>query len=150
MEKFYEKDEHDAMIVPKRLKEQKNKWLKENFQDGSNPIENYVRHIGQSTAHASLPHIMCDFKFNFDDGRFESHFFDYADDFHVKADFWWIANVGYGAMDLFYGVNQKVNAIVFSDEFLPRIRELKRGNDELKLEMMQSKRFNKFLKPKTN
>lgn len=142
-EKFYEEDEYGMMVYPDKLKLQKNKWLEENFTEGSNNIKNYIKHIGGTTAHANIVYAQQNFKFNFKDGRFETPFFDYEDDFRVKTDLWWIANVGYGIMDLFYGINKKLNVIKFSDDFIPRIRELKRINDFLKLEMMESTRFKK-------
>jgi len=148
MEKFYEDDENGMMVIPEKLKDAKNSWLAINFPDGSKVLKNYIKHVGSTTAHANLFHTMQNFKFNFENGRFESPFFDYEDDFYVKTDLWWIANVGYGAMDLFYGINKKLNTIVFSDDFVPRLLELKRKNDLLKLEMMQSTRFRNIPKSK--
>lgn len=140
-EKFYEEDGNNAMIVPEKLKKTKNKWLEKNFPDGSKVIKNYIQHIGGTMAHANLFYTLQNFKFNFEEGKFESPFFDYEDDFYVKTDLWWIANIGYGAMDLFYGVNQKLNTVIFADDFVPKLLSLKRKNDLLKLEMMQSPRF---------
>lgn len=139
-EKFYVEEEDGSMSYPKKLKLQKNSWLDQNFSDGSEVIKRNVNNIGSTTAHSNIVYAQKNFKFNFESGIFETPFFDYEDDFHVKTDLWYIANVGYGLMDLFYGINKKFGSIKFADDFLPRIQEQKRVNDLLRLEMIQSPR----------
>jgi len=147
-EKFYEKLPDGTMSIPQKLRDEKNEWLEKNFKDSSDHFKNNIKHVGGSTAHSNLVYAQKNFKFDFNNGKFETPFFDYEDDFHIKTDLWWIANVGYSIMDLFYGINTKFNVLKFTDDFIPKILELKRINDQLKLEMMQNPRFIKFKKQK--
>lgn len=143
-EKFYTEDEQGYIDYPEKLKLQKNSWLEQNFSDGSQAIKRNVKNIGSTTAHSNIVYAQKNFDFNFEKGVFETPFFDYEDDFCVKTDLWQIANTGYGLMDLFYGINKKFGGVKFADDFIPRIKELKRINDLLKLEMLQHPRMQKF------
>lgn len=140
-DKFCEEDENNYLTIPDRLKVVKNKWLEENFKDGSDAIKRQVKNIGSTVAHASLIYAHKNFKFT--GQNFESPFFDFEDDYHVKTDLWQTANVAYGLMDLFFGVNQKYGGLKFSSSFLDEIKNLRSDNDKLKTEQMNHPRFKK-------
>ncbi len=143
-EKFYKDDANGYMEIPEKLNKQKNSWLEKNFPDGSKVLKRMKENINNTTAHSNIIYAHNNFKAKLEKGKFESPFFDYEDVFHVKTDLWEIANIGYGLMDLFYGVNKKFGGVKFTDNFLPRIRDLIRINNSLKLEMMQSPRMKRI------
>lgn len=141
IENFCETDSSGSLSVPKKLKSKKYKWLDDNFAEGSKTLKNMKKNIDDSMAHSNIIYGHKTFKENLKENKFEIPFFDYEDDFHVKTDLWQIANIGYGLMDLFYGINKKYGGIVFADDFLTRIRELINMNEQLKLEMVSSDKF---------
>ncbi len=140
-EKFYEEDENKFIIWPERLKKAKNDWLKENFPDASGAIKRQIKDIGDTTAHPNIAYAHSNFKFA--ETNFEIPFFDFEDDYRVKTDLWQIANVAYGLMDLFYGVYLKFGGIKLSDSFIEEIKALRKNNDSLKKEQMESPQYKK-------
>jgi hypothetical protein len=143
-DKFYEVDENNYLKIPDRLKTAKNEWLEKEFIDGSNAIKRQIKNIGSTTAHANLIYAHNNFKFT--GQNFESPFFDFEDDYRVKTDLWQTANVAYGLMDLFFGVNKKYGGLRFTDSFINKISNLKSENDKLKVEQMNNQRYKKHVK----
>ena len=81
-----------------------------------------------------------------DDPGFYTPFFDFDDEYKVKSDLWFIANIALGLMDLFYGVNQQYRVFQLIDDFNAKFKQLLDQNNKLKSEMMQYPRFKKHVK----
>ena len=145
-EHFAKQDERGFLDTPKKLAQKRYKWLKEHYQDASDSIEGQKKIINNSVAHANIVYAMQNFKARFDEGKFETPFFDTEDDYHIKGDLWMIGDIAWGLMDLFYGVNQEVNAITFSPEFLDRMKSLRKKDEALKNELTNSDRFKAAMK----
>ena len=95
-------------------------------------------------SHANIVTAQHSFKHGLETGIFSTPFFDYEDEVWVKADLWQIANVALGIMDLFYGVNQKLNVIKLQDGWSDEFQALAAENEQLKAEMLAHERFKKF------
>jgi hypothetical protein len=72
-------------------------------------------------------------------------FFDFEDEYVVKADLRQTASIALSLMDLFYGVNQGRNVIAFSPAFAATIGRLAQETDALLAEMKATDRFKRGL-----
>jgi hypothetical protein len=123
------------------LTKKRYKWLEENFAKGSDAIKNMKGSINESAAHSNIIYAHNNFRFDGDSGRFVTPFFDIEDDYLVKTDLCQIGNIAMGLMDLFYGVNSKLNVVKFIDDFVPQLKKLEAGNHELRSEIMATERY---------
>jgi len=142
-EGFTDIDEKGIIDPSQELAKKRYKWLENNFKNGSDAIKNMKGTINNSTAHSSLVYAHNNFKFDGEQGKFITPFFDIEDDYRVKTDLWQIGNIAMGLMDLFYGVNKELDVIKFIDDFIPRLKILEAENHRLKAEMMSSERYKK-------
>lgn len=142
-EGFADLDENGILNASQELTKKRYKWLEENFENGSNAIKNMKKSINESTAHSNIIYAHNNFRFDGEGGKFVTPFFDIEDDYLVKTDLWQIGNIAMGLMDLFYGVNSKLNVIKFINDFIPRFKDLEAGNHKLKEEMMATERYKK-------
>jgi hypothetical protein len=140
---FVDVDENGIVDATQELMNKRYKWLEANFKTGSDAIKNMKGLINSSTVHSNIIYAHNNFKFDGDQGRFVTPFFDFEDDYLIKCDLWQIANISMGLMDLLYGVNRGLNVIKFSDDFIPRLKALEKENQRLKAEMMGTERFKK-------
>ncbi|MBU0478563.1 hypothetical protein KKC91_08355 [bacterium] len=124
------------------LTKKRYKWLEKNYKTGSDAIKNMKSSINKR-AHSNIVDAQKTFKIDVQSRKFETPFFDIEDDYHVKTDLWMIGNVVMDLMDLFYNVNKERDVIKFIDDFIPRLKSLKKQNDKLKQEMMGFQRRNK-------
>lgn len=124
------------------------KWLDENFANGSDALKNLKKILNSSTSHASLVYAYKNITPDASQGRLEMSFFDKEDDYHVKSDLWFVANIVIGVTDLFYGVAKTHGGVVFADTFLSDLQALQLTNQRLKSEMMKSPRFVKSAVPR--
>lgn len=138
---FANVDKNGIIDTTQELTNKRYKWLEENFKKGSDTIKNMKFAINNSTAHSNIVYAHNNFRFDSKKGRFDTPFFDIKDDYLVKTDLWQIGNIAMGLMDLFYGVNKNLNVVKFVDDFIPRLKKLESDNNQLKTEMMESKRF---------
>jgi hypothetical protein len=92
-------------------------WLKLHFPEGSSCIKAMKDQINNSTAHANI--IYTQKNFGVDDRRkeFSTPFFDIEDDYFVTGDLLMASGIALRLIDLFYGVNSGVKAIVWRDDF---------------------------------
>lgn len=102
--------------------------------------------INSSTAHSNIIYAHNNFKFNEKLGKFITPFFDTEDEYYVKTDLWQIANIIMGILDLFYGVAKDHGGVIFSDDFVQRLKTLEKENHRLKSEMMNTDRYKKSIK----
>ncbi len=149
-EGFANLDENGLLDASKDLTNKRYKWLEENFAKGSEAIKNMKRSINESTAHSNIIYAHNNFSFDGEGGRFVTPFFDIEDDYLVKTDLWQIGNIAMGLMDLFYGVNKKLNVIKFVDDFVPQLKKLEIDNHKLKSEMMATKRYKRAEERRNN
>ncbi|HCR41963.1 TPA: hypothetical protein DIV45_01190 [Patescibacteria group bacterium] len=130
--------ENDGILdVPDNLREAKDKWLDANHKQHSDSLKNLKATINKSTGHANLVYSMKSFKADFKQGNFHMPFFDYEEPRHIKSDLWFATNVVMGLLDLFYGINQPLNAIQFQPDFAARLVGLRQANDRFKSELMK-------------
>lgn len=142
-EKFCEKGNNDVMQVPDRLGKAKNKWLTDNYKDGSEMIKRLKDLINSSTAHSNIVYAFQNFQVRADPG-FDIPFFDYPDDYKIKNDLWFVGNIALGLLDLFYGVNKDYKVFQCTDEYLTTFKKFMVQNNALKVDIMQSERFQKI------
>ena len=147
---FGDVNDQDIINPSDALTKKRYKWLEANYKKGSDPIKNMKGSINNSTAHSNIVYAYKNFDFDDKTGTFDTPFFDFEDEYHVKTDLWMIGNVIMGLMDLFYGVNKNLDVLKFADGFIPRLKTLEKQNDKLKNEMMQSDRYKKAQQRKGN
>ncbi|MFZ2681962.1 MAG: hypothetical protein WAZ14_02625 [Patescibacteria group bacterium] len=145
---FADIDDSGIIDPTQELTRKRYKWLEENFPAGSEAIKNMKKVINSSTAHSNLVYAMQSFALDPDGDQFVTPFFDTEDDYHLKGNLWMIANVSYGLMDLFFGINQGKDLLKFHPDFVSRLKALRAKNDELKAVMMSSPRFQAALDKK--
>ena len=128
--------------VPERLKKKRNKWLDENYPKGSEAIKSMKEQM-QPSSHSNLIDTHRTFKYTNVGNlvQLETPFFDLENQFQIKGDLWSLTNIAMVLMDLFYGVNQKVNNITFSKNFVPEIQALDKEDKRLKEIMMKTRKF---------
>ena len=143
---FADINEHGIIDATQELTKKRYKWLEDNFKKGSDAIKNMKSTINSSTAHSNIVYAHNNFRFDGEQGKFVTPFFDIEDDYLVKGDLWQIGNIAMGLMDLFYGVNKNLEVIKFADDFLPCLKALEVENHRLKEEMMNTDRFKKAQK----
>lgn len=137
VEKFYLENSDGTMDIPEKLGKARNRWLAENYPDGSNPIKQLKNGINDSSAHASIVYALKAFTVDFKRGKFEMPYFDFKNEWHIKTDLWHMANIAMGLLDLFYGINRDYgNVIKIAPHFLPTMKTLKEKNDELKKQQL--------------
>jgi hypothetical protein len=141
LEKFA-RSKSGLLDVPDNLRKAKNKWLENNFKTKSDEIKKLKDLINQSTAHSTIIYAFQNFKMNpIENPGFNTPFFDFDDEYKVKNDLWFVANIAQGLIDMFYGINLQYKVFRFVDDFDERFRELVDQNNRLKLEMMQNPRL---------
>ncbi|MGH7840027.1 MAG: hypothetical protein ACREQT_00710 [Candidatus Binataceae bacterium] len=141
---FADKDQDGILNPTQALARKRYKWLEQNFSEGSNAIKRIKEMINKSTAHSNIADAHLNFNFDAVNGHFDTPFFDFEDDYFVKTDLWLIANVAMGLMRLLLQVNSSFNVMVFADEFEARMKELSIENGRLRVEMMQTERYQKI------
>jgi len=138
---FADVDENGILDASKDLTAKRYKWLQDNFLEGSNAIKNIKSTINVSTAHSNIIYAHNNFKFDGEKGKFVTPFFDMNDDYLVKTNLWQIGNVVMLLMDLFYGVNKKLDVIKFINDFIPQLKTLEKENNKLRVDMMDTQRY---------
>ena len=136
---FRKINEEGLLETPQELADKRNKWLDENYPEGSFSIKGLKKSINQSCAHSNITYTQQNFQM--EKKSFRNFFFDTEDGLHVKTNFWFAANVAMGLVDLFYGVNKNRNVITFSDDFLGQLRTLKTVNDSQRQTIMDNPRI---------
>lgn len=140
---FADIDKDGIAEASQKLTEKRYKWLETNFKTASDAIKNMRGEINKSTAHSNIIYAHNNFRFDGENGVFVTPFFDIEDDYLTKTDFWQMANIVMGLMDLFYGVNKNLGVIKFTDDFIERLKGLETENHRLKAEAMKTERFKK-------
>jgi hypothetical protein len=112
------------------------KWLDEQFPDGSSQIKTMKDMINKSTAHANIAYTQKNFRISDSGNEFSTPFFDIDDEDFVKSDFLLASKIALSLIDLFYGVNETVNAIVWRDDFGSRFDSLLEQEAALRAEMI--------------
>lgn len=128
--------------IPEKLKDKRYKWLEKSYPKGSDAIKAMKKQM-QFSSHSNLVDTHRTFKYinKGDFVRLETPFFDMENNFQIKADLWSLANIIMGLMDLFYGINQKYNRIIFSNTFVNKLLALDKENKRLKEIMMNTPNF---------
>jgi len=146
-DRFCEADADGILHIPKRLKIARDNWLNQNFKIKSDEIKKLKELINESVAHANIVYAFQNFEMKpADDPGFHTPFFDFDDEYKVKNDLWFIANIALGLIDLFYGVNRQYRVFQLVDDFNAKFKQLVNQNNKLKSEMMQHPRFKKHVK----
>lgn len=63
----------------------------------------------------------------------------------IKSDLWFIGNCIMGLLDLFFGVNQQTKTIKFQTDFVTKLKELEKINNQLKDELKNHPRSKRWL-----
>ncbi len=140
-EGFADFNENGLLEATQALTKKRYKWLEENFAVGSEAIKKIKGSINESVSHSNIIYAHNNFRFDANDDEFVTPFFDIEDDYLVKTNLWQIGNIAMGLMDLFYGINDKLDVIKFIESFIPRLKELELANHKLKEEMMTTERY---------
>ena len=145
--KFCLKDKNGIIQIPQRLETKRNKWLLKNFPTSSENFRKIKDNINASVAHSNIVNTSNNFlSKNEDNLGFDLLFFDVEDEYVVKNDLFWIANIAMGLLDLFFGVNQKYKTFKFVDDFQSKYKKLVCDNQKLKKELMNHPRYLKVIK----
>jgi hypothetical protein len=141
-QKYFCEEKGELLDVPNKLEKARNKWLDKNFKIKSDEIKNFKGLINRSVAHSNIVYSFQNFKTRpIDNPGFDTPYFDFEDEYKIKSDLWFIANIALGLLDLFYGANQQYKVLKLVDDFNARFKKLVGENNRLKTEMMQNKRF---------
>ncbi|MDA3840568.1 MAG: hypothetical protein PF572_05775 [Patescibacteria group bacterium] len=119
------------------------KWLEQKYPDASKAIKISKDQINSSCSHASLAYAFQEFQLERD--KFSYSFFDKDDKDLVKAYLWNIAHISGNIMDIIYGVNRDSNMLIFTNDFISKLREYRKINDEIKAESLNKEKFKKHL-----
>lgn len=139
---FCEENESGILDVPTNLKEARDKWLNQNFKIKSDEIKLQKQLINSSVAHANIVYAFQNFKARpINNPGFDTPYFDFDDEYKVKCDLWFVANMALGLLDLFYGVNQQYKVFRLIADFNVKFQKLVDENNKLKTEMMNNERF---------
>lgn len=138
---FVDVDKRGLLDPLKKLTKKRYNWLQQNYQASADAINDVKNQINTSNAHANLLNTYGNFRH--DDGacEFLAPFFDFEDDFYVKKDLFVISDVAIILLDLFDGVNSKLNIVKFIDGFNARFDQLVREHEVLRQEMMSTERY---------
>lgn len=140
--KFFEKDAKGVVLIPDKLTVARNQWLEQNFKIKSDELKNLKNIINKSTAHSSIAYAFQNFEMGHADRPgFHTPFFDFEDDYKVKSDLWFVANMAMGILDLFYGVNLKFKVFQVAEIFKQNFQPLVDQNNNLKAEMEKHERY---------
>ena len=96
---FTDIDENGIADISQDLTKKRYKWLEDNFKKGSDTIKNMKGTINDSTAHSNIVYAHNNFRFDGDQGKFVTPFFDIKDDYLVKTDLWQIGNIAQKIID---------------------------------------------------
>ncbi len=101
--------------------------------------------INSSAAHSNIVYAHNNFNFNDTTRKFETPFFDVEDEYLVKTNLWTIGNIIMSLVDLFYGIAKDHGGVLFTDDFIQRLKTLEAENHRLKAEMMETERYKKSI-----
>jgi len=124
------------------------KWLEQKYPDASRAIKISKDQINSSCSHASLAYAFQEFQLGRD--KFSYSFFDKEDNDLIKAYLWNIAHISGNIMDITYGVNRDCNMLIFTDDFVSKLREYRKINEEIKIESLKKEKFKKHLEQLKN
>jgi hypothetical protein len=135
----------DGTLDPtEALKNKRYKWLAEHYPAGSEGMKGMKDAINKTIAHANIVSAQHNFNLRFEDGRFDTPFFDFEDEIQVKTDLWQIGNIALGVLDLFYGINAASAGFVLQDDWHAQFKVLVAEDTRLKQEMLAHERYKKF------
>jgi hypothetical protein len=97
--------------------------------------------INKSTAHANIAYTQKNFRLADSGNEFSTPFFDIDDAYFVTGDLLMASGLALSLIDLFYGVNKDVNAIVWRDDFLSQFDALVARQDDRRSEILSSDQF---------
>lgn len=140
---YYYKDEHDVACVKEDAKGKAYKWLDENYKTHSDSIKNQKGTINSMWTHSSI--LLTPFNFELkSDQKFSTSLFDKEDDFHTKNDLCFLANSCWGLLDLFAKEITKTKMAKLSDDFVSKMTQYGKDNEELKKEFTENPRIQKW------
>jgi len=121
-------------------------WIKTAYPTGSQVIKKQKDIINNSTAHVNPAFAHQTFKYDPENRVFQTPFFDFENEYLIKSDFWFIANMVIGITDLFYKINKDYDGMKFQSNFIAQLKELETENNNIKKEMIKHPRFKASLK----
>lgn len=116
-------------------------WLDKNYPDASASIKEAKDDINASEAHANLIATHNTFRADYEEGVFETPFFDVEDAFLVKVDLVRIGMVARVLMQAFAEISERWKSVEFIDDFWPSLQTLGEKNNTLRDELMATDRF---------
>jgi len=138
---FFTKDDKDLFDLSKEYKEKAYSWLDHNYELGSDALKRMKNLINESSSHSNLVIAYRNFKLSPKSKSAKIPFFDFKDEYQTKTTLWQASNIMMGVMDLFYGINQQYKVLVFSPDFVTKLKELEKVNNKLKAEIMANRRY---------
>ena len=138
---FVDANKHGLLNPSQKLTGKRYKWLAQYYPAGSDAIKEMKDRINASTAHANLLNTHKTFRPDDNARAFAAPFFDFEDQHEVKADLWLIGKVALTVLDLFYGVNAKLDLVKFADDFQTQFQQLHQRNESLGQELMSTDRY---------
>jgi hypothetical protein len=130
-----------TLDASKKLTVKRYEWLDKQFPQGSSYIKAMKEKINNSTAHANIAYTQKTFRLADGGNEFSTPFFDIEDEYFVTGDLLMASGIAISLIDLFYGVNKDVNAIVWRDDFDSRFASIFERETALRKKMHSSDRF---------
>jgi hypothetical protein len=130
-----------TLVASQKLTIKRYEWLDKHFPQGSSSIKAMKDNINKSTAHANIAYTQKNFRLADSGNEFSTPFFDIDDAYFVTGDLLMASGLALSLIDLFYGVNKDVNAIVWRDDFLSQFDALVARQDDRRSEILSSDQF---------
>lgn len=142
LEKFI-KYNHDGTIK-NTIDDKAYKWIKRSYSKYSDIIKFMKDTINNSgSSHGNLSNAPLNYTIT-DSGKLVTLFFDVEDNLMDEFNIWWISNITFGLIDLFYRVNTDYPMIKFVDNFCEIMTYHDRDNERIKYILQQHPRFSKW------
>lgn len=132
---FIIEDESRIIKTTDKLRNKQYKWLDKNYKHGSDAIKRMKDLINDTSSHSNLVNAHRNFKFQSKEAHMP--FFDYENEFHIKAALWQASNIVLGITNLFYVVDKDIRSIKFVDSFEKDLLALQDENNIIKTEIQK-------------
>lgn len=139
----------DSLKIKGRVREKANRWLEANFKEHSGKIKYFKDVINDTSAHANFGPVFSNADFSKSEEIINHIFDDNLEDkehheLMIRQRLWWIGNISFGLLDLFYGAIIKYPLVELVDDFIGKMQELGKENERIKIELKNHSRFSKI------
>ncbi|WP_219836077.1 hypothetical protein [Paenibacillus sp. R14(2021)] len=124
-------DNNDYAHERPEVKVKAHNWLEENYSIFNDKIKFMkTKVINKNTAHANIITAFNNYDFS-NEEKFVTTLFDPDDPLIIKQRLWWIANISFGLLDMFFRISKNIPIINVNDDFEKTMFEFGRENKRL-------------------